>query len=301
MSFSQDVRSQLAGLMPEKACCQRATLLALLSVSATEAAVVADRPCVVVSVENGAVARLLFRLAKTIWGEQPNAVLPERKPGRPYRLMLSAPAEGLEETTTIQDLQKQIRRRACCRRSFLRGAFLGCGSLVDPERAYHLEFTAPGEVSAWIVTLLQGEGIRAGHYQRHGHSAWTAYLKSSDDIGRFLTRIGAMSAMLRLEEVRTSRDLKNNIQRTVNCETANLERTVTTAQKQIDAIERLNAAGLIEDLSDELRETALLRLEFPYASLAELAEQHSEPLSKSAINHRLRKLLELAESMASVR
>ena len=115
----------------------------------------------------------------------------------------------------------------------LRGAFLGCGSVVDPERAYHLEFTAPGDVSVWIVDLLDAEGIRAGNYQRSGSGQWTAYVKKSEDITTFLTMIGAVQALLQFEEVLISRDLKNNVQRAVNCETANLDRTVTTAQAQI--------------------------------------------------------------------
>lgn len=298
-TFSQDVRSQLAHLERVKPCCQKALLLALLSVCAA----VAQRPDerdLVLTVENHAVARLLFKLVKELFG-----VTPQLQNGagtgrlNHFRLVVPLPEEGLEGAMSLTELRRAIQKRACCRRAFLRGAFLGCGSLVDPERAYHMEFTAPGEVSTWIVALLQSEGIRAGHYQRQGHHHWTAYVKRSEDIAKFLTLVGAVPALLALEELLISRDLKNNVQRAVNCETANLDRTVTTAQTQIAQIEDLQARGVLGTLSPDLQETAVLRLEHPYASLAQLAECHSEPLSKSAVNHRLRRLSQLAESKGS--
>lgn len=293
-SFSQEVRSHLAHVEVERPCCQRAALLALLSTCACEA----GEGHVELAVENGAVARLLFRLAKQQFGTSPQLHVPDGHRAGPYRLALPVPEEGLEGAMRLHDLRKDLARRSCCRKAFLRGAFMGCGSLVDPERAYHLEFTAPGEVSSWIVSLLQSSGIRAGHYQRSGHSHWTAYVKKREDIAHFLTLVGAVPALLAFEDLLISRDLKNNIQRTVNCETANLDRTVTTAQTQIARIEELRRRGLHHELSEELLETMNLRLEHPYASLAQLAELHSPPLSKSAINHRLRKLASLAEREA---
>lgn len=294
-TFSQDVRTQLAHLERTKSCCQKALLLALLSVCAA----VAQRPDerdLLLTVENNAVARLLFKLVKELFGVTPQ--LQNAGTGRlnHFRLVVPLPEEGLEGAMSLRELQRAIQKRACCRRAFLRGAFLGCGSIVDPERAYHMEFTAPGEVSAWIVRLLETEGIRAGHYQRQGHQHWTAYVKKSEDIATFLTLVGAVPALLALEELLISRDLKNNVQRAVNCETANLDRTVSTAQAQIAQIEGLQARGVLKTLTDDLQETALLRLEHPYASLAQLAELHDEPLSKSAVNHRLRKLAQLAEA-----
>ncbi|HEY9857369.1 MAG TPA: DNA-binding protein WhiA, partial [Stenomitos sp.] len=295
-TFSQDVRTQLAHLERTKPCCQKALLLALLSVCAA----VAQRPDereLVLTVENNAVARLLFKLVKELFGVTPqlqNGVGTGRL--NHFRLVVPLPEEGLEGAMSLSQLQRAIQKRACCRRAFLRGAFLGCGSIVDPERAYHMEFTAPGEVSAWIVTLLESEGIRAGHYQRQGHQHWTAYVKKSEDIAKFLTLVGAVPALLALEELLISRDLKNNVQRAVNCETANLDRTVSTAQSQIAQIEGLQQRGVLKTLSADLQETAVLRLEHPYASLAQLAELHGEPLSKSAVNHRLRKLAQLAET-----
>ncbi|MNY09009.1 putative sporulation transcription regulator WhiA [compost metagenome] len=120
-------------------------------------------------------------------------------------------------------------------------------------------------------------------------------MKKSEDIATFLTLVGAVPALLALEELLISRDLKNNVQRAVNCETANLDRTVSTAQEQIARIETLEHTGRLKALPPELVETAKIRRENPFASLAQLAELHSPPLSKSAINHRLRKIAQLAE------
>jgi DNA-binding protein WhiA len=295
-SFSQDVRTQLANLPPAKPCCERALLLALFSVCGKDAALMNGKPCLALAVDNAAVARLLFRLAKNAFDDPPHLAAPGSGKGQAYRLFIPLGEEGLGGETSIKDLERQIRKRSCCRRAFLRGAFLGCGSVVDPERAYHLEFTAPGDVSVWIIDLLDAEGIRAGNYQRSGSGQWTAYVKKSEDITTFLTLIGAVQALLQFEEVLISRDLKNNVQRTVNCETANLERTVTTAQVQIAHLERLKATRKLDELPSELQETANLRMDHPYASLAQLAELHQPPLSKSAINHRLRKLLQVSLS-----
>jgi len=292
LSFSQDVRTQLANLPPGKPCCERAMLLALFSVCGKDAAMMDGEPCLALAVDNAAVARLLFRLAKNAFSTQPHLAPHGGGKGQAYRLFIPLTEEGLGRETSMDDIERQIRKRSCCRRAFLRGAFLGCGSVVDPDRAYHLEFTAPGDVSVWIVDLLDAEGIRAGNYQRGGSGQWTAYVKKSEDIATFLTMIGAVQALLKFEEVLISRDLKNNVQRAVNCETANLDRTVTTAQAQISHLTALQASGRLGDLPDELQETALLRIEHPYASLAQLAELHVPPLSKSAINHRLRKLLQ---------
>lgn len=295
MSFSQDVRSHLAHAELEKDCCRKALLLALLAVCASAQGEREHEACLILSVENGAVARLLFRLVKPAFGVTPLLHAPEA-PGRgTYRLVLPVPEEGFAKDMSLGELQRSIRKRACCRRAFLRGAFLGCGSIVDPERAYHLEFTAPAEVTEWIIALLAREGIKAGHYQRSGHIPWTAYVKRSEDIATFLTLVGAVPALLALEELLISRDLKNNVQRAVNCETANLDRTVSTAQAQIMAIQALSERGALSELSEDLQVTAQLRLQHPFASLAQLAELHAPPLSKSAINHRLRKLTLLAE------
>lgn len=293
LSFSQAVRSQLANLPAEKPCCERALLLALFSVCGKDAATMNGEPCLALAVDNAAVARLLFRLAKNAFSSPPHLAPHGTGKGQAYRLFIPLKNEGLGGETSMKDLERQIRKRACCRRAFLRGAFLGCGSVVDPERAYHLEFTAPGEVSAWIVLLLEVEGIRAGNYQRTGGDHWTAYVKKSEDIATFLTMIGAVQGLLKFEEVLISRDLKNNVQRTVNCETANLERTVTTAQSQIAHLKALQSLGQLDELPAELQETAMLRIENPYASLAQLAELHDPPLSKSAVNHRLRRLLKV--------
>jgi DNA-binding protein WhiA len=293
LSFSQDARTQLANLPPSKPCCERALLLALFSVCGKDAALMDGEPCLALAVDNAAVARLLFRLAKNAFSTQPHLASPGSGKGQAYRLFIPLSEEGFGGELSMNDLERQIRKRSCCRRAFLRGAFLGCGSVVDPERAYHLEFTAPGDVSVWIVDLLDAEGIRAGNYQRSGSGQWTAYVKKSEDITTFLTMIGAVQALLQFEEVLISRDLKNNVQRTVNCETANLERTVTTAQAQITHLTALQSTGRLVELPSELQETAMLRIEHPYASLAQLADLHEPPLSKSAINHRLRRLLQV--------
>jgi len=209
-----------------------------------------------------------------------------------YRVAIPVGPSGmLPATLTIEELQDAIGRKSCCRRSFLRGTFMGCGSLVAPTKAYHLEFNASEAVTGWILELLERESIHARRYHRATQSGvWTVYVKDSNEIASFLTMIGAHHALMQWEEVRIGKDLVNTVQRVVNCETANLNRTLTSAQRQIDEVAWLEQHGWLDAMPDDWRAIALARLEMPYASLQELGEAISPPMSKSAVNHRLKLL-----------
>lgn len=294
MSFSRDVRNQLAQLPIEKACCRQAQLLAFTIVSATEAAG-GPQPHLVFHVDNAAIARHLFRLGKAIYGASPT--VSTRLEGAQHRHAVFrvaipvAPSGMAPASLTIEQLQQAISRKACCRRSFLRGAFMGCGSLVSPTKAYHLEFNAGEGAAHWIQELLGDEGVAAKLYRRTpGSEVWTVYVKDSNEIASFLTMIGAHHALLQYEEVRIGKDLVNNVQRVVNCETANLNRTLASAERQLSEIMWLDAEGWLETVPVDWRMVAHARLEMPYASLQELGASLDPPLSKSAVNHRLRLL-----------
>jgi len=284
LSFSRDVRLELAALEPERPCCQASELAALVTVSGRSLpdgglAIALDLP---------ATARRVFRLARAIRGLEPE-LRHESPDGRSGSMSVVLHRDP--RATPLPTVDPKALRRRCCRRSFLRGLFLACGSLVNPERAYHLEFTLSAEALPAVQEALLAEDLHPGSYQRAGGQAWTCYLKRSDDIAAFLTLTGATRARWALEDLRVSRDLKNHVQRTVNCETANLDRTLQTAAEQIRAIEGLLHTGRLAEVSEELAETARLRVDHPFASLAQLAAQHVPPLSKSAVNHRLRRLV----------
>lgn len=180
--------------------------------------------------------------------------------------------------------------------AYLRGAFLAGGSVTDPAKRYHLEMTTSHyKVSRETYALLLECGFSPKELSRGGNNI--LYFKQSDLIEDFLTAIGAQVSAMAVMEAKVEKDLRNGVNRRVNCETANLTKVVDASMGQIAAIRALEEAGELEKLPGKLRDTALLRLENPEATLQELAEMLDPPITKSAINHRMRKLLELSRQL----
>ena len=180
--------------------------------------------------------------------------------------------------------------------AYLRGAFLAGGSVTDPAKRYHLEMTTSHyKVSRETCTLFIECGFSPKELMRGGNNI--LYFKQSDYIEDFLTAIGAQVAAMGVMEAKVEKDLRNGVNRRVNCETANLTKVVDASMGQMAAIRALEAAGELEKLPGKLKETALLRRENPEATLQELAAMLNPPITKSAINHRMRKLLELARAL----
>lgn len=282
----------------ERACCRQAQLLAFTVVAGSEAIALNGIPHLVFILDNAAIARHLFRIGKAIYHTHPIVETrhdPLHQKPTNYRVSIPIGSSGMLPTVlTLEELQSAISRKSCCRRSFLRGAFMAGGSLVAPTKAYHLEFNASKAVADWIQALLETEEVPAKTYQRTPQTdVWTVYVKDGTGIANFLTSLGAHQALMRWEEVRVGKDLVNTVQRVVNCETANLSRTLSSAQRQVDEVTWLEAEGLLQALPADCQAVARARLDAPYASLNELGEALSPPLSKSAVNHRLKRLHEL--------
>ena len=180
--------------------------------------------------------------------------------------------------------------------AYLRGAFLAGGSVTDPAKRYHLEMTTSHyKVSRETCALLIECGFSPKELSRGGNNI--LYFKQSDTIEDFLTAIGAQVAAMGVMEAKVEKDLRNGVNRRVNCETANLSKAVDASFEQLAAIRRLEEAGVLETLPQKLQETARLRRENPEATLSELAEMPDPPVSKSAVNHRMRKLMELSKTL----
>ena len=174
-------------------------------------------------------------------------------------------------------------------KALIRGVFLGSGSVNNPENKYHLEIILSTEKNAKIIRqLLHKVDINMKELLRK--NGYSLYLKEGEEISKFLAFIGANSAVLKFEEIRVLRDMKNNINRKVNCETANLSKTVQAAVKQIEAIKNIQKQGKFENLPENLKEIAILRLENPDASLMELGQMLKQPIGKSGVNHRLKQI-----------
>ena len=180
--------------------------------------------------------------------------------------------------------------------AFFRGAFLAGGSVTDPAKRYHLELATPHrKVSGETSVLLREAGFLAKETERAGNSI--LYFKQSDAIEDFLTAIGAQLSAMGVMEAKVEKDLRNGVNRRVNCETANLSKAVDASFEQLAAIRKLEEAGILETLPQKLQATARLRRENPEATLTELAEMQDPPVSKSAVNHRMRKLMELSKTL----
>ena len=189
----------------------------------------------------------------------------------------------------LKNIEKINAQEELAIKAFIRGIFLGSGSVNNPENKYHLEMILNTEQNAKIVKeLLEKMQINMKEMQRK--SGYSLYLKEGEEISKFLAFIGANSAVLKFEEIRVLRDMKNNINRKVNCETANLSKTIKASVKQIEAIKKIQKEGKFENLSNSLKEIATLRLENPDASLTELGQMLKDPIGKSGVNHRLKQL-----------
>lgn len=201
---------------------------------------------------------------------------------------------GLEAATTVAlQVNLGILEEDCCRVAFLRGAFMAGGSVTDPEKRYHLELaTSHLRVSREVKHLMEEVGFAPKCVTRAG--SHVLYFKQSDQIEDFLTTLGAPVCAMGIMEAKVEKDLRNGVNRRVNCETANLGKAVDAAQEQLAAIRRLKERGLYEELPEKLKETAQLRQDHPEATLLELSQMQDPPVSKSAINHRMRKLMELS-------
>lgn len=196
------------------------------------------------------------------------------------------------ETSVSLHVNLGLLENDCCRRAFLRGSFLAGGSVTDPEKRYHLELsTTHLKVSRETELLLDELALKPKATERKGSSV--LYFKQSEAIEDFLTLIGAPVSAMAVMSAKIEKDWRNDANRKTNCDAANVDKAVAAAQEQLAALRRLEERGQFDTLPEKLRQTAELRRAHPEVTLQELAELHEPPLTKSAVNHRLRKLLAL--------
>lgn len=304
MSFSAQTKDELARI-EGPSCCRTAELAALLMLSGR----FVSGEGLVVATENAAVARKVFKAFKALFGL--SACVEVRRKQRLKKnneyVVRVADQEGFQTaleklglvTATGKSrsgLKRDLVKKECCRRAYLRGAFLARGSVSSPRGAYHLEITVRGrKTAADLAGLMQQLGLEGRCFPRkHG---WVVYIKDGEQLAGALTQMGAHSALLDFENARIYKDMRNQVNRLVNCDTANVGKMVLAGVRQ-EANIRLVAERLgLEKLSPSLRQVARLRLQNPEASLRELGEMAQPPLSKSCINHRLRKLERIANNI----
>ena len=202
------------------------------------------------------------------------------------------------ENVDVTMLKKQVKQNKCCQKAFLRGIFLGSGCIVDPNTDYHFEITTKTKKNANIILDIMNNiiGFEARLLKR-ATNLYVIYIKDSDQISMMLSFLGASKSLLDYENIRVERSIKNNINRNINCETANMGKTIAASYKQIAAIDKLEKNNVIDKLPYELKEACLLRKKYPESSLGELCKLCKEPVTKSGINHRLCKIIKLADNI----
>lgn len=308
MSFTANIKSELCRLNPSKDCCTRAELAGLITTSGNILFSGRGRVSLNIVTDHAYIARRLYKLIKNEF-HFTATVLVRRKTRlrknfsyllrigehRQARYVLSQLGVIDENNRFCLDSLGKLTASNCCQRAYLRGCFLAGGSVSNPEtNGYHLEIATELPFHAEnIRSQLNNLGIKSGIVSRKRQQV--VYVKDSEQIAMFLSIIGSTLGRLGFENARIVKDLRNKVNRLVNCENANVTKTVDAAQRQIAAIRQLAATPGLESLSHGLREAALLRLEHPEATLEELGQLAQPPLSKSAINYRLRRLQQMAK------
>lgn len=308
MSFASEMKNELTRIEVDE-CCMKSELSALIKMNG--AVSYFDGQWVInVQTENAAIARRIFSLIKNVYKIEIDLLVRKKmklKKNNVYICRIKKESkEVLEDlkifsggvlTNTITD---EITEKECCRRSYLRGAFLAGGSVNNPETsAYHLEIASLYEEHAEAVTKLMNRyELNAKYIDRK--RGYIIYLKEAEKIAEFLSLIGGYQALLKFEDIRIVRDMRNSVNRLVNCETANLNKTINAAMRQVENIKFIDEEIGIDELPERLREVARIRVEHQDMTLKEIGEAVSTgTISKSGINHRLRKLDEIADKLRS--
>ena len=307
-SYSSEVKNELTRVTGDDFCCQAAELAALFRMGGAMSIGGQMQLGINFVTENAALARKVLNLIKGKF-ELKTEVMVSRsrrlKKNNRYMIKVVPAPEVVDLLAALGIMRADgwndgddtaICEEECCKRAYLRGAFLGGGSVNRPEGEYHLEMVTENRLFAsTIVTMMEGFGFPVGQTERKKDCM--IYLKDGDAIMRFLRLIGVEEAMQSFEQVRHVKSVRNQVNRLVNCETANLNKTVMAASRQVAHIKRIDQYIGLENIAPNLREAARLRLAHPEAPLQELVDLMEGRVSKSGMNHRLRKLEKLAEEL----
>ncbi len=312
MSFSREVKEELTKQTSSARHCQLAELAAIFSLSGRVRKVSENRYCLEINTENLTVAQKSYILLRRLFQASVEVVVRNhnlKKCAVSYHIIIQEPdmvVAVLKAIKVMDDLgnvrvslvsgQSGLVQNACCKRAFLRGVFLVSGSVTDPEKAYHLEIAVLSrKLAVQIREMMIFFHMDAKIVERKKYQV--VYIKEGSQIVDFLNVVEAHVALMELENIRIVKEVRNSVNRQVNCETANINKTVTAAKKQIDDINYIASNMGLNQLAKSLREIAELRLEYPERSLQELGQMLDPPIGKSGVNHRLRKLGDIANEM----
>ena len=312
MSFSSKVKEELSKDCNNPRHCCIAETAAIISMCGKVIFDEKDRVRIEIHTENVTVARKYFTLLKKTYNINTDISIRHssslnksrfyilsvnddetaRKILMTCRLM--KPFGVIEEDFSISD--SLIIQRECCKRAFIRGAFLASGSVSDPVKTYHFEIVCLSEAKAkQLQMIMETFNINARVIKRRKY--FVVYVKDSSQVVDLLNIMGAYNALMDMENVRIVKDMRNNVNRKVNCETANINKTVSAAVKQIEDIRFIQMSSAFDELPESLQEMAELRVRYPEATLAELGQLLDTPVGKSGVNHRLKKISLFADEL----
>lgn len=308
MSFASETKKEMTQLEVDD-CCGKAELSALIRMNGT-LSFSSRQLSVDIQTENAAIARRIYTLLKRFYLPYPVELLVRKKMRlKKNNVYICRVRDGskhiLEDLLIItegfqsqQEIDEALIEKNCCKRAYLRGAFLAGGSVNNPETSsYHLEiYSSDRDHADSLTELMNYFQLNSKTIERK--KGFITYLKEAEKISDFLSVAGAHSALLKFEDVRIIRDMRNSVNRLVNCETANLNKTIDAALRQVENIRFIDSIIGVEQLPERLKEIARLRVEYQDVTLKELGEMVSTgKVSKSGVNHRLRKIDEIAESL----
>ena len=293
MSFSANVKEELEKLISRGRHCQMAEVAAIISLLGKVKNDGNDHDFIQVSSENIAIIRKLFTLLKKAFKIKVVVEVRKQMHGKKtpiYSIKIPYREEFYQKCLT-PDLM-----HSCCKRAYIRGAFLSAGSIADPLKAYHLEIvTNSFERAEMVEKAINSFQVEGKTIQRKRN--FVVYLKEGAQIVELLNVMEAHNALMELENVRILKDVRNSVNRKVNCETANITKTVSASVKQMQDIELLRTKLGLDNLPPSLEEMARVRVEYPDVTLKELGELLNPQVGKSGVNHRLRKLSNMAEEL----
>lgn len=315
MSFSSTTKNELARIPITDNCCKLAELAAFIRMSGTIQLSGPNNISIKFTTENAAVARRLFTLLKEKYESDIDVMVrrnKQLKKNNSYSLVIKDMevskkllvdvgfiGESLNIFNIDYKVNKEFLKKRCCKRSYIRASFLGAGSITNPEKTYHLEFvTNNQEHSEDLSEIINSFGLNSKIVIRKDN--YVVYLKEGEQIVDILNIMGAHQALLKFEDIRVLKDVRNNINRLVNCETANLSKTIDASIRQIDHIKKIQKNMGLEKLPKKLREVAEIRIDNPDASLKEIGLMLEPPVGKSGVNHRFKKIEEIAENLKGV-
>lgn len=300
MSYSSDVKAEIIGHYPKSVHCKLAELAGIISVSGRND----ELHNLIIRAENDAIEKKIIKLLTSLTGIKDNDIIRSNEQTHHRKLIISDKniiseiyiKLKLSNAGTKINVDGIITERSCCKKAYLRGAFLAGGSVGSPEKSYQLEIAAVSKNEAGkLKDILSSFNLTSGVVLRR--QRYVVYVKDGNSISSILGILGAVNSLMDFENVRILKDIRNTVNREVNCDSANLAKVANAANRQIEDIRLINEKIGIDNLPDNLQTVSRLRLEHPYLSIKELGEMLEPPLSKSAVNHRFRKLSELAEGL----